>query len=194
MRKTLTYIGILLLVTIITVSGTYAFFTATITTEDPMAVETHQLEVIYRGDTEINGSLNLVKDKSGGHRREVSIGLSGNSVGASANIYINIDQITSTIATEALNWEIYKIENGEEVEEGAKRGTFIDCGQPGESKTTCSAGKRIYMISDLELSTTPQTFAIYIWLNGYKVGNEAIGATLRGYIGAETENITGILE
>ena len=192
MKKTLSYIGILLLVTIITVSGTYAFFTATITTDNPMAVKTHQLEVIYTGDMEINGGLNLVKDKSGGHRREVSIGLSENSVGAAANIYINIDQITSTIATEALNWEIYKIENGEEVE--YDRGTFIGCGQPGESKVTCTAGKRIYMVNNLELSTTPQSIAVYIWLNGYMAGNETIGATLRGYIGAETENITGILE
>lgn len=192
MKKTLTYAAILLIVTIITVSGTYAFFTATITTDDPLSVKAHQLEVIYTGDTEINGGLDLVKDKSGGHRRQVSIALSENSVGASANIYINIDQITSTLATEALNWEIYKLENDEEVEYDS--GTFVDCGQPGETKSTCTAGQRIYMVSDLELSTTPQTFVIYIWLNGYKAGNEVIGATLKGYIGAETENITGILQ
>lgn len=192
MKKTLTYATILLIVAIITISGTYAFFTATITTENPMAVEAHQLEVIYTGDTEINGGLDLVKDKSGGYRREVSIGISENSVGASANIYINIDQITTILATEALNWEIYKLENGVETE--YNKGTFIDCGQPNETKTTCAAGKRIYMVSDLELSTTQQTFAIYIWLNGYKAGNEVLGATLKGYIGAETENITGVLE
>lgn len=192
MKKTLTYGLILLIVTIITVSGTYAFFTATTTAEEPIAVESHQLEVIYMGDTEINGGLDLVRDKSGGHRRQVSIALSENSVGAAANIYININQITSTLATDALTWEVYKLENEEEIE--YSNGTFLDCGQPGETKITCSAGKRIYLVNDLELSTTPQIFVIYIWLNGYKAGNEVLGATLKGYIGAETENITGLLQ
>ena len=90
MKKTLTYGLILLIVTIITVSGTYAFFTATTTAEEPIAVESPQLEVIYMGDTEINGGLDLVRDKSGGHRREISIGLEENSVGAKANIFIYI--------------------------------------------------------------------------------------------------------
>lgn len=192
MKKNLIHIAIMMIVAIITISGTYAFFTATVTTDSPLSTQTYQLEVIYNGDIEIKGVLDLVKDKSGGHRREVSIGISENSVGASASIYINIDEITPVLATEALNWEIYKIENNVEVEYA--KGTFDKCGEVGEAKTTCAAGKRIYMVSDLELLTTQQTFAIYIWLNGNKAGNETIGATLKGYIGAKTENITGILQ
>lgn len=191
MKKTPKIVILLLIVAIITIGGTYAFFISTIATPN-FTVESHQLEVIYTGDEEINGGLNLVKDKSGGYRREVSIGLSENSVGAAANIYISVDQITSTLATEALTWEIYKLEDG--VENLYDQGTFVDCGNLGETKTTCAAGKRIYMVENLVLSTTQQQFAIYIWLNGYKAGNEVLGATLKGYIGAETENITGILE
>jgi len=191
MKNTPKIVILLLIVAIITIGGTYAFFIATIATPN-FTVESHQLEVIYTGDEEINGGLNLVKDKSGGYRREVSIGLSENSVGAAANIYISVDQITSTLATEALTWEIYKLEDG--VENLYDQGTFVDCGNLGETKTTCAAGKRIYMVENLVLSTTQQQFAIYVWLNGYKAGNEVLGATLKGYIGAETENITGILE
>lgn len=192
MKKTIIYATILLIVAIITISGTYAFFSASVTTKDPLSSETHQLEVIYTGDTEINGGLYLVTDKSGGYRREVSIKRTENSIGAKANIYINIGEITSALASDALNWEIYKIENNVEVE--YDKGTFVDCGQPNETKTKCAAGKKIYMVTDLELLTTPQKFAIYIWLNGYKAGNEVLGAKLKGYIGAETETITGILE
>lgn len=191
MKKTPKMLIILLVVAILTIGGTYAFFSATINTQQ-FTMKSHQLEVIYTGDEEINGGLDLVKDKSGGYRREVSIGLSENSVGAAANIYISIAQITSTLATEALTWEIYRLENG--VETLYDEGTFIDCGNIGESKTQCAAGKRIYMVENLVLSTTQQQFAIYVWLNGYKAGNEVLGATLKGYIGAETENITGILE
>lgn len=191
MKKILKVLLLLLVVAVVTIGITYAFFTATIELPE-FTVDAHQLEVIYIGDEEINGVLNLVKDKNGGYRREVSIGLSENSVGAAANIYISIGQITDTLATEALNWEIYRLENG--VETLYDQGTFIDCGNIGESKRKCTAGNRIYMIDGLELSTTQQQFAIYIWLNGYKAGNEVIGATLKGYIGAETENISGILE
>lgn len=184
-------IMILLIVAIITIGVTYAFFFATIDLPE-FTVNSHQLEVIYTGDTEINGHLPLVKDKSDGYRRVVSIGLTENSVGASAHIYIAIDQITATLATEALTWEIYSLEN--DVETLYAQGTFVDCGNIGETKSACAKGKRIYMVEDLVLSTTQQQFAVYIWLNGYKAGNEVIGATLTGFIGAETIDITGILQ
>lgn len=192
MKQSLTYATFFLIIAIITIGGTYAFFTARTTSDKPLLTGTHQLEVIYTGDTEINGNLNLVKDKNDGHRRQVSIRLSENSVGASANIYINVDQITSSLATAALIWEIYKIENEQEIK--VDDGTFLDCGQLDETKTKCTNGKRIYMINNLELTTTPQTFAIYIWLNGYKAGNEVLGSAFKGYIGAETENVTGTLQ
>ena len=191
MKKTLTYILILSIVTILTVSVTYAYFSATTSTNTPTA-QTHQLEVIYTGDTEISGNLNLVKTKEQGFKRTVSIGLSENSVGAAANLYISIEQITSTLATDALTWELYKLTDGEEVY--VNSGTFLDCGDIGETKSKCTAGNRIYMLTGYELSTTQTQYVLYLWLNGYKAGNEVLGATLKGYIGAETENITGILE
>lgn len=191
MKKIIAYIFVLLIVAIITIGSTYAFFTASIT-EDPFTSQTHQLEVIYTGDTAISGGLDLVRDKTGGHHREVSIGLSENSVGAAANLYIHVESITSTLATEALTWEIYKKVNNQE--ELVKTGTFVDCGAIDATKSKCTAGKRIYMITGLELTTTPQSFVVYIWLNGEKAGNEVIGATFKGYIGAETENISGVLQ
>lgn len=191
MKKAMTYALVLLLVTILTVGGTYAFFTAT-TTSNSLAGETHQLEVIYTGDTEINGNLNLVKTKEEGWKRTISIGLSETSVGASANLYISISQITATLANDALNWELYQLIDNTETY--VNSGTFLDCGAIGASKSKCSSGDRIYMLTGYELSTTPTQYVIYLWLDGYKVGNEVLGATLKGYIGAESNQITGILE
>ena len=191
MKKTLTYILVLSLVAIITAGSTYAYFVAVIDGGGQLA-QTHVLEVIYTGDTEIKGNLDLVTSKEGGHNRTISIRLSENSVGAAANFYIAIDEITSTLATEALNWEFYHLVNGEE--EYVDSGTFLDCGAIGEAKSKCTNGKRIYMLTDYELSTTEDKFKIYIWLNGHKAGNEVLDAILTGYIGAETENVSGILE
>lgn len=179
-------------ITIIAVSVgvTYAYFTSVVS-DNTLSTEIHELNVIYTGDTEINGNLNLATDKSGGHRRVVSIGLGENSVGASANIYIYINQITETLATEALNWEVYKIVNNQEVKYSS--GNFLGCGELNETKYQCTAGKRMYIVDNFELSTTSQEFAIYLWLDGTKAGNEVIAAVLKGYIGAETEKVTGIL-
>ena len=183
---------VLLVVAIATVSGTYAFFTATVTQRNPMASTTDQLEIIYTGDTTLNDVLHLATDKSEGHRRQVSISIAENSLAAKANIYIYVEQITSALATEGLVWEIYKVENG--VETDKIEGSFIDCGNIGQTKRKCVSGDKLYMLTGIELTSTPQTFAIYLWLNGYKVGNEVVGATFKGYIGAETENISAILK
>lgn len=192
MKKVMIYTIAILLIIILTVGTTYAFFSAATSSFNKLNSETHKLEVIYTGDTEINGHLNLVKVKEDGYDRTISIGLSEDSVGAAANIYISIDEISSTIATQALKWEIYKVQN--KTESLYNSGTFVDCGEIGATKTKCTAGNRIYMITDYTLSTTPSEFKVYIWLNGYQVGNEVLGATIKGYIGAETENISGILK
>lgn len=188
MKKKVILVTTLILVTIIAVGGTYAFLSSIIT-RNTFNAQSHKLEVIYRGDTEINGLLELVKSKEAGYRREVSIGLSENSVGATANLFIYIETITSNLAVTGLKWEIYRI-NGES-ETYVNSGTFMDCGKINETKTKCSSGKSIYMVNNLELSTTPAKFAVYIWLNGDEVNNSVLDGMLKGYIAAETENITG---
>ena len=43
-----------------------------------------------------------------------------------------------------------------------------------------------------EITTEQEEYAVYLWLNGNEAGNEVIGASLMGYIGAESEPISGI--
>lgn len=189
-QKTILIILLVVGIIVVTVGGTYAFFTSAIS-NNSLSTDIHELDIIYTGDTEISGNLNLTTDKSGGHRRVVSIGLSENSVGAKANIFIYIEQITAALATDALNWEVYKIENNQEVKYSS--GNFLGCGELGETKEKCTSGARIYLVNNLILSTTTQEFAIYLWLDGTKAANEVVDAVLKGYIGAETENVTGDL-
>lgn len=193
MKKIFLYSILLLTIAVVTIGGTYAFFNSTTKLNNKTIGKTNKLEVLYSGGTEITGSLKIAKDKSGGYRREISIGLDEDSVGAKANIYISIDEITNTIATDSLVWEIYKIENGVENQTAIKTGSFAKCADLGETPTVCTNGGKIYIQNGLALSTEPLQFAVYIWLNGANVGNEVIGARLNAYIGAETENITGIL-
>ena len=107
MKKVSIYVILLLLVLVITISGTYAFFTAVAQRENAIDTGTHQLQVKYSGDVAISGEIELVRTKEEGFRRELNIQLGTNSVSAVANFFIRVDEITEGFQNKALKWEIY---------------------------------------------------------------------------------------
>lgn len=180
MKKLLIYVSIILLIVFITVGGTYAYFVSTISSGNKNALVTNssKLEVLYTGDTAITGVLNLVSSKEQGKKATVKIQLSDVSVDAKADIYIQVNEIGEDIASDALNWELYRTFNN--VESFVDRGTFDGV----------TDGDKIYVDRDYRLSTNLTSYTVYIWLDGNKIGNEAIGESLEGFIGAEAEHVT----
>lgn len=194
MKKIIIYTLVILLLVIITVSGTYAFFTARIGSEEnSLSPNANKFEVIYKGGEngeEITGKLKLANQNNKEMGATLEIRISEESIAGTANIYIQIDEITEDIANKALNWEVYKTFNGKE--ELAKQGNFEDC-ETDSVKRACKSGDKLYVIKDYPLSTTNTAFTVYIWLNGNLVGNEVVDDKFKGHIGAETEKITGDL-
>ena len=188
MKKITIYISTILILSIITVGATYAYLVAS-TNSVKNAIDGTSAELIvnYTGGTKIEGSMSLSKDKSGGHNTTVNISLDDNSVIAQADLFININSISSSLATEGLVWEVYKTVNGTESYIGT--GNFSTC----YSGNKCSNGDKILIVDNYVLSTTNTAFTVYVWLNGDKVGNEVIGASFSGTISAETEEFTGEL-
>ena len=193
MKKTITYTVIILLLTIITVSGTYAYLTAA-TNSNEIASNASKFEVIYTGGTHIDGTLPLAKNKEGGYNTTVNISVSTGSVEGKANLYIDIEKITTSIETfpKALTWEVYKTVNG--TTEFVKDGTFADCKNEDGTKKICEPYDKLYIVEGYKISTDNTAFTVYVWLNGDKVNNEVFGAELKAYIAAETENVTANLE
>ena len=178
MKKIIIYIIAVFLLIIITVAGTYAYFVSTINSGNSLAGSSSKLEVLYTGDTAITGVLNLVNSKEEGKQATVKIQLSNESVDAKADIYIQVNEIGTDIASDALNWELYRTHKGTET--FVARGTFDGV----------SSGNKIYVDRNYRLSTEETSYTVYIWLDGNKIGNEAVGERLEGYIGAEAEHIT----
>lgn len=180
MKKITLYIIATILLAIITVSGTYAYFVVTTNSEIGNSIigNSSKINVIYSGDADITGVLELVNSKEEGRQATVKIQLSNDSVDAEANIYIQVNQIGQNLASEALNWELYRTYNG--TESFVAKGTFDGV----------SAGNKLYIDRNYRLSTDETSYTVYIWLDGNKVGNEALGETFKGYIGAEAEHIT----
>ena len=179
MKKILIYIIVILLIVIITFSGTYAYFVATIkSSNNSLVTNSSKLDILYTGDADISGVLNLVSSKEQGKNATVKIKLSNDSVDAKSDIYIKVDEIGRYIASDALNWELYRTFKG--VESFVSKGTFEGV----------SDGDKIYMDRNYRLSTDETSYTVYIWLDGNKIGNEAVGESLVGFIGAEAEHIT----
>lgn len=188
MKKIILYTSIILLLTIAIVGGTYAFFAAGAGSKSPIDTTGHKFEVIYTGGTHIDGPLTLVSNKDNGMNTTVNIKVAEDSVLGKANIYLQIEEITENIATDALRWEVYK--NGETT--AHSQGTFTQCGTTANQ--ICANDDKLYLVKDYNLSKNNTSFTVYIWLDGNKAGNEVIGASFKGYIGAESENITGNLK
>lgn len=192
MKKMLTYISIIFLLTIIVAGSTYAYLIATTNSSiNAVSSEGAKIDVVYTGGTTIEGLISMSEDKTGGLNTTVNIAITEKSVIVKSNLFININQITSSLATEGFIWEVYKTVNG--VTSFIDSGTFLDC-KSGNTTKKCAAGDKLYIVNDNILSTTNTSFTIYVWLDGNKVGNEVMGAKFSGTIAAETEKFTGKLE
>lgn len=188
MKKIIFYTISILLLTIVVSGATYAYFISiTNSTQNALNTGGASVKVTYTGGGALEGLLSLSEDKSGGLNTTVHIKITEDSLDAQANLYINIDSISEVLATEGFNWEVYKKVNG--IESFVNSGTFADC-DLGHTIKKCATGDKLYIVTGYELLTDDTAFTVYVWLNGNKVGNEVIGATFKGTVAAETENIT----
>ena len=190
MKKIIVYISIILLIIIVTAGSTFAYLTATANSEiNSVITEGTEIKMIYTGGKKLEGAISLTEDKTGGLNTTVNISLEEDSAKVKTNLYINVNQITSSLASEGFKWEVYK--NDETLP--LNTGNFLGC-QSGNTTKKCSNGDKLYIVKDYETLTTNTSFTVYVWLDGNLVGNEVLGASFTGTIGAESEKFTGHLE
>ena len=178
MKKIILSIVAILLVATLIDAGTYAYFVFTINSGNIFMSSLSNIAVIYTKDVNITGELKPVSSYKEGNKATIKIKLDNDSVDAKADIYIYVDEIGRDIASNALKWELFRTYQG--IESFVARGTFA--GASEESK--------IYVDRDYRLNTEETSYTVYIWLDGSLTGNEVLGESLVGYIGAEAEHIT----
>lgn len=187
MKKTVISIIVILLIIVITSGVTYAYFSAT-TVKNNINSEATQIEVIYTNGNNISGEMNLTRAKEGGYNTTVYIKQTNNGVPVEANLFVDIKNISSDLASKGFIWEVYKIYGG--ATEKVAEGNFLGC-ENGQTTKKCANGDRMYLVRNYALKNDNTGFTIYFWLNGDLVGNEIIGTTFNGEIGAHTNKITG---
>lgn len=194
MKKIIIYSTIILLITIVTAGATYAFLSSsTNSSVNQLSEKGAKLNVVYTGGTSLEGAISPGIDKNSGLSTTVNIGLTEDSVVAKANLYINVNSISSALATPGFIWEVYKTVNGEK--KFYNSGTFVQCRtNAGEDNKKCTTNDKLYIVNDYVLSTTTTSFTVYAWVDGNKTGSEVLGTSFKGTIAAETEKFTGHLE
>lgn len=183
-RQTIYTICAFLLLGIATVGATYAFYSATASSNsNSVAAEAQKFEVLYTGGTDIEGPLNLSVDRNGGANTTVHIRVSEGSSHALAYLYLNITKLDENIRTTAFKWEVSGVKGGKEVY--TNQGTFNGYND--------SSNNIITLVKDYRLTEEQTDFTIYLWVDGNMVGNEVMGCGMSGYISASTEQFTGQL-
>lgn len=182
MRKQVLYsIMSILLLTIAVIGSTYAYFSASASSNENVEGTSKTFDVIYTGGTTISGPINLGSKKEDGLNTTVNIKMAEGSALATATLYINIEKITSNLATEGFVWEVIGTKNNTQVY--YNKGNFV-----GTNNTTKNI---VNIVENYKLSEENTSFTVYLWIDGNKVDNNIVNAEFQGYIGAKTENFTG---
>ena len=184
MKKQLIYsITVILLLVISVTSVTYSFLSASTGQNNNVSTNSSRFQIIYTGGTEINGPLDLSADRSGGVNTTVHIKVAQGSSQALSYLYFNIEQMTANLSSSNVKWEVVGTRNSQQVYTNS--GTFS-----GYNSTT---NNKIPLVENYRLTEDQTDFTVYIWIDGNSAGNEMFGASLSGYISANTEQFTGVL-
>ena len=181
-KPTIIMIISVLLLTIVVIGSTYAFFSASIDSNN-MTANASKFEVIYTGNARFDKQISLSTSKVEESSTSVNIRLGEGSVAVNAILYIMIENISEKLAVDGFNWEVYGYKNNKQ--EYYNSGTF-----EGKNSTT---NNTINIVENYLLSEDNTEIKVYLWLDGNKVGNEVMNTSFKGYIGAKTENFSGEL-
>lgn len=183
-RQVIYTICAFLLLAIATVGSTYAFFSATVNSNTGAVVaDAQNFEVIYTGDTAISGSMPITYEKTNDFKKTINIRVAQDSTEAKGDIYIYINQMTSNLSIDGFIWEVYGYKNNELVY--SDTGTF--------KNYNSTSNNRLDIVKNYKITKTNTSFDIYLWIDGEQIDNNILGANFSGYIGANTEQVTGQL-
>lgn len=180
-KPTIIMLVSVLLLIVVVIGSTYAFFTSSVNGTSAQTSGS-KFQVIYTGDTQFEKQINLSTGKVEESSTTVNIKVGEGSVKANAVLYLVVEDITTELAVEGFNWEVYGYINSKQV--------YYNNGNFDGVKINDT----INIVENYQLSEENTEFKVYLWLDGNKVGNEVMNASFKGHIGAKTENFTGKLQ
>ena len=191
MKKIILSIVGVLCVALIIVGATYAYFLTGVNGNSGLAAgNATNYDIIFTKVSDFEGTLDPGTTRNDDVYSVVRIKVAGNTARVEANLYINIENISSSIATSALKWEFVATKNGSNVTITPSSGDFASCNHGGILEA-CESGDKLYIVTNYLLDYTDTEFTVYIWLDANLLDGNVADAVLEASIGADTENFTG---
>lgn len=193
MKKIIFSILAVLLIALLTVSVTYSFFLSNANgNNQKVASNSSGYNIIFTKVSDFDGELDPTTERNEDVYSVVKMKVTSNTARVNANLYINIENISSSIATGALTWEVVATKGGNSVTISPSSGNFASCDHNG-TIGACQSGDKLYIVNNYLLDYTDTEFTVYIWLNASLLTGSVTDAVFDASIGADTTKFTGTI-
>lgn len=193
MKKYWLSIVIVLSTILLVVGATFAYFSFSIRANNNITADASNMSIIFTPGDELTEVVDPSSSRDNRIKTTASIRAVNGAVKPNANLYLNIEDISSSLTSGALVWEVEAVKNNQSVTLSPSSGTFENCMHNGVSGA-CVAGDKLYIVTDYELDYVDTEFTIYIWLDSSNISESVSDAVFNASIGADTEEFTGIVK
>ena len=158
--------SLIVLVIVVIVSGTYAYYVWTTSDSDitKIVAGIGAATVTFDGGSDISANLRPVSDKSKGIVKNISV--KGDTAGLVFNMYLDITSIDTGLKDESFRYELYK--GTTKVKEGNFSDSYL-------TSNTVTCGKNntnhIVLLTNESISTSKTSYTLYIWIDGANYTN-----------------------
>ena len=158
--------SLVVLVIVVIVSGTYAYYVWTTSDSDTTKIVAGigAATVTFDGGSDISANLRPVSDKSKGIIKNISV--KADTEGLVFNMYLDITSIDTGLKDESFRYELYKGDTK------VKEGNFSDSYLTSNT-VTCSKNNtnHIVLLTNESISTSKTSYTLYIWIDGANYTN-----------------------
>ena len=188
--------SLIVLVIVVIVSGTYAYYVWTTSDSDTTKIVAGigAATVTFDGGSDISANLRPVSDKSKGIVKNISV--KADTTGLVFNMYLDITSIDTGLKDESFRYELYK--GTTKVKEGNFSDSYLT-----SNTVTCTKNNtnHIVLLTNESISTSKTSYTLYIWIDGanytnpksmmnqtfsFKLHADGEGAVLKRLTAAET--------
>ena len=165
-KKVYIITGVSLLLLLVIISGTYAWYTWTTSNSDVtnIVADVGAATVTFDGGSDISANLRPVSDKSKGIVKNINV--KADTEGLVFNMYLDITSIDTDLKDESFRYELYKGDTK------VKEGNFSDSYLTSNTVTcTKNNTNHIVLLTNESISTSKTSYTLYIWIDGENYTN-----------------------
>ena len=167
MEKKSFIIGLVLLL-VIMIGSTYAFYKWNSSNNMDVDVKIEGAVVTFDGGDDITGTLIPVSKKEEGIKKDIKVKAS--SEGATFNLYMSLTTMTDRLKEESFKYEVYYNDNS--LIKSGNFGVYDINSNPNGISYATSGITKLTLVNGMDISTSNvDKYTVYLWFDGENYGN-----------------------